>query len=69
MACIGTVYTDDNVCRCIDPQEDRVALVIGGKNKGNGLKNIEVYLTANIKGMGCKNCTLTLYGVSNRIYI
>ena len=39
------------LCRCIDPEEDRVALVIGGKN-GAGFKNIEVYLTANIKGVG-----------------
>ena len=48
-ACVRIV---SYLCRCIDPEEDRVALVIGGNTRSDGFKNIEVYLTANIKGVG-----------------
>ena len=35
------------VCRCIDPDEDRVALVLGGYYGGNAQKSVEVYITYN----------------------
>ena len=38
------------MCRCIDPDEDRVALVLGGYYSGSN-KNVEVYTTYGIKGI------------------
>ena len=51
---MGTAKIVNYLSRCIDPEEDRVALVIGGNTRSNGFKNIEVYLTANVKGTGYK---------------
>ena len=41
------------MCRCIDPDEDRVALVLGGFYQGTSNKHVEVYTTYGIKGIQC----------------